>query len=103
MSARYDVGDYMLNDDKADADAARDTEVERQVAAAWYDYLCDGHLPYGGGDVSLIDEESEQEYDLDVLTECEDDDYLLWIAKHIAEVRRRIIDKHIRRLVEANV
>lgn len=97
------VPDYRLNDDKADADAARDAEVDRQVEAAWYDYLCDGHLPYGGGDVSLIDEEAEQGYSIDTLLECGSDRDLLAAAKHIAAVRRRIIDKHIRRLVEANV
>lgn len=99
----YRVPDYRLNDDKADADAARDAEVERQVAAAWDEYLCDGHLPYGGGDVSVIDEEAEQEYNIDAPLWCVNDSERLAVAKKIEAVRERIIDKHIRRLVEANV
>lgn len=99
----YRVPDYRLNDNKADADAARDAEVELQVAAAWDEYLCDGHLPYGGGDVSMIDEEAEQGYSIDTLIECESDLDMLAAAKHIVGVRHHIIDRHIRRLVEANV
>lgn len=99
----YRVPDYRLNDDKADTDAARNDEVESQVASAWLDYLHDGHLPYGGGDVSLIDEEAGPITALDRLLDCLCDQELLDEAHRIADIRRRIIDKHIRRLVEANV
>lgn len=97
------VPDYRLNDDKADAEAERDAEVERQVASAWEEYMHTGHLPYGGGDVSLIDEEAGPITALDRLLDCLCDQELLDEAHRIADIRRRIIDKHIRRLVEANV